>query len=915
VAPSGGGFGNVASPGRRRTPYQPPAGRQLDEGTTGSIPGAEPVLGGAPAAAAEPHRTVAHREATAHAGAPHRAVDEDGVIVSREPGKRRLKAIALTGAELWLVFTPRLLALAVVKRAIALARRRRHVTKLFAAGLGRLCFRRRARSVATVKVLALGLCTGARRRRLAEAARVPVFALGLLGVLGSMAKLERAADLCREKKRQAKEKKQRDKEAAKAARSRRFVRWQSIAEKDISAGSMWAGGASELEDDAPVDADALASQEDAIVKEFTIDNTKTKAGEAKPKGPETVSVLDAKDRKTAELVLSVVGKKLTFAMLCDALESLDPERIGGVEVAQRLLRAEACYQGSLVERARAMVLEDGQRRSVADEYIMRVVGQVPMALERLQFISSRASFDDVHDRAFAMVDRVRACLRELLASQTYRWLLTRVVLPLGNKLRGLESAAFRITDLPKLHTTKNSQGTTFLAVVVRFCLENCPLLIDLEADFPVTLSTPVNMLSLDDAGAAIREVRRELKPAEALAAASGDGSLNAVAAALVARELAAATGRCDILEADLASAHDELEQLCEYLAELPDSITLKEIFSSVRTFIGDLKATLANEERRQQAQARRKKAEAARLAAVPKPSAPSTPPPEAGAPRADSQAGGGDDDDGGIVSDFSDVAGDARHVPAGGDPSGAVPSESFAESSGAVSSGEPPSATSQLSDSRSRAVPGSSRLESVAEADDEDESGVGRTSARPSTRDAEWLSSVASPLRLSAREPTERRPAPPPLAPAASPPGGSAPIARHQILHHEALAAKHSPIALGRRATEGGPASRLRRGSMLVSMCLRFAARAAAGDGAGRTRSRRGSEASAASLSPDSRRLSARASSLMGEGRSAAALVGADGTDNEQLKALDSALETWATRRVSEAPHPEPRARRATLAL
>jgi hypothetical protein len=805
----------------------------------------------------------------------------------------------LTGEELWQVMSQSLLLVAMVDRTIRDHRRSRQAGVLKMLGLPLCGLKRQARARHAVAMFALGSCVQAARRRLVKRLAPVLLCAGMFVGLG---RESNAAGLAEEKlqsKKRAKEAKARAKAEAKAASSRRFVRWQSIEQSSISAQSMWA----QETEDVAVDAAALASQEEAIVAEFTIRKKalgvdEAGAAKAKPAGPRVVSQLDAKERQTAELVLSMILKKLSIDEVRQAINDLDIEGLGGNEVAQRLLRAEACFDAPVIRNINEAVLQPGEQRSIADDFAAGVVGTTPLAKERLQFMAFEPVFEDLFDRAFGLIDQFRGCVREVSASSKYRLLLTRVVLPLGNKLRGIESAAFRVTDLPKLHATKNSQGTTFLQVVVRFCMENCPLLIDLDDEFDMCSSISLSRLSIQDIVSSFRECEREVKPLQALSAKGNEAGMPDALQARVAHNLRSAESRVQSLRSDLDNLQEEFSDLCEYLAEDEASITPKEIFTAIKTFLADLNKTIQGEERRKQA---RERAEAkARAQANPAASQTRAPSPAKADRRAASAshnpALGAEP-----AEEPSDAGADEQHTNDDADAivdDFASPDDPEGPAAAALAESGGSSRESSHSYSIAHAVGSPNALGVVRETDDAEDD-----------PDSDVASDRSVSLTVTSGNDQDR----PPLQ------------RRREaaLLHHEALTAMASPIQLGAVSRAGDAGGRRgRRASMMVSLsAVGLGAAASARESSRASGLTRRATSASSSRSPNSRKLSRRATLLAGSG-SGAALLGLSGAGDTELKALDSAIELWTSKRVHQSqPSSEAgsrlagKLRRATLAL
>jgi hypothetical protein len=519
----------------------------------------------------------------------------------------RTKTVRLTSSELWQLFLPPLVALGVLNRSVRSARQARHRAMLRGLGLLHWLPKQQQKHQRSTKLFALGCIARVPLLRLASSTGPKLFAAGALFMWGRWARVVAAQQQAREAKRKAQEARQKAKELEKAAANRRYVRWQSIADSQISSGSMWAtDGASE-----GVSVSALEATEAAIVEEFTIvkeDRGASEGSSAKQsKGPKVVSVLDANDCKQAELVLSMLIRRLPLSEMREAIESMNDEALGGAEVALRLLRAEACYVPRNVARAKAEKLLEDQKRSVADEYMLEVVDQVPFVQLRLKYMCFQEVFTELFERATANVGTLRSCIEELRSSDKYRTLLTQVVLPLGNKLRGVQTRAFRITDLAKLHATKNSQGTTFLEVVVRFCVSNCPLLVDLDEEFGTIIATPASKLHLHDAKAAVRDAEAELRPVMSLLDKAPECNFSPEAMRAIDDAAREAKEQLDALKDSVTMAEQEFKGLCSYLAETSEDITPPVIFGAIKSFLADLRQATSKELRRQQALARQNK--------------------------------------------------------------------------------------------------------------------------------------------------------------------------------------------------------------------------------------------------------------------------------------------------------------------
>jgi Formin Homology 2 Domain len=262
-----------------------------------------------------------------------------------------------------------------------------------------------------------------------------------------------------------------------------------------------------------------------------------------------------------------------------------------------LLRAELCYDPKNVTTAKAAhsSLKRNEVLATPDLYMVEVVDHVPNIKERLRAMTFRATFPELVSRVQTLVESFRACCGEICNSLRYRLLLTQVILPLNNLLAGVDMSGFRVTDLPKLVATKNSQGKTFLDVAVEFCLGagKCPLLVDLDPEFETLRKCAVATLDLVEIKKALGDARSELGPIRLLVRALGDkGSEDAATSAgySIRSILADAEVTVKALEASVADADKDYAHLCRYVSHEPaptDSTTV--IFANIQIFLRDLK--------------------------------------------------------------------------------------------------------------------------------------------------------------------------------------------------------------------------------------------------------------------------------------------------------------------------------------
>lgn len=224
---------------------------------------------------------------------------------------------------------------------------------------------------------------------------------------------------------------------------------------------MWTSDSPERGAGPSIDTSALSKHQQLLIDKFT-DSKKPKGkGKGKGKGSkssgasasgggakhETVSVLDAKDRKQAELAISFVLKKYSEISLREALLQIDMGPVGGKDTAQRLILAEGCFEPSNVRKAQAVQLKPGQTLAPADSFMRNVVSEVSLVKQRLSFLVLDEVFDDRYAKASQLLDTFRSCCAEVSTSSRYKYLLKQVVLPLGNALRGHSSQGFRVADL------------------------------------------------------------------------------------------------------------------------------------------------------------------------------------------------------------------------------------------------------------------------------------------------------------------------------------------------------------------------------------------------------------------------------------------------------------------------------------
>jgi hypothetical protein len=385
---------------------------------------------------------------------------EDGLTqkglarIVRNDSGRRMKALAMTGIELWDMFSTKIQTAALFPMLLRRRKANQLRAKLFAAGLFPRMLKLHAQKVLRAKVHAVGLMPMLLKAKKRRMVALKIFATGLFprlkrkpgtetvkpkaggGGLKSLAGVARGVKAALPKIPKYDGPKMKN------------VHWNVMTARDLE-GTFW----SEEKGDDGED-EFATSVFGTLGMEFEAKAAAPKKVDTGPPKQAIVSKLDPKRTQNIAIAVSRVWKS-SFDELAVAILKLDIKAIGAgsLESLSKILPT--------AEEVGAVKTYAGEEKwlNKADQFV-RAVGVVPQLAPRVEAMLFKTQFAEFYNTVKKQVDIILKASQEMMGNQSFQRLL-KLLLKAGNTLnQGTRKAAaqgIKLDGLKKLTQTKVSE--------------------------------------------------------------------------------------------------------------------------------------------------------------------------------------------------------------------------------------------------------------------------------------------------------------------------------------------------------------------------------------------------------------------------------------------------------------------------
>lgn len=333
-------------------------------------------------------------------------------------------------------------------------------------------------------------------------------------------------------------------------------------------------------------------------------------------------------RKAGIALARTVGRN-RHAEVRAALQTLDVERLGGIDAVMSLCTVQLQDEKEAVAKVQAYTGDDALL-DIPERYIKAVLLQVPQVPLRLQAMLFLADFAPRAGVAISDVQALTTACEELKQSQSMKDLLADVVLQVANSVHSragqMAATGFAISSVNQLLSTRvPAARMSFAQYLVTKIMEVAPKLLNLRPELPTVFSLEARQADLASPRTELAWMSKVLRSAQGLLQSPNHALPSEVAERLRVAVEAAALQVQQLTEA-LPACEATYMQVAAYFLEDGSRMTPSDFFAQVRQFLGTLESEKAKVQAAIQRQARQANAAAASHASPQKS-------PAAGSPR------------------------------------------------------------------------------------------------------------------------------------------------------------------------------------------------------------------------------------------------------------------------------------------